>query len=225
MADDEKKADDNQSDAAASKPVAKPAPEKKKAEAPVKATSPEKAATRASVGAGTTGSPAAPEAADGMNRRGFLSWLTAGWIAFTAITLGTVTGLVRYLFPNVLFEPPQTFRAGVPGDFGVGEVSTRFKDSQAVWIVRNDTQLYVLSTVCTHLGCTPSWLAGEQKFKCPCHGSGFRQSGINFEGPAPRPLERYRVVLDETGQILVDKNKKFQYEKGEWSDPESFLRV
>ena len=81
----------------------------------------------------------------------------------------------------------------------MGDVSTRFKDQFAVWIVRTPTEIYVLSTVCTHLGCTPNWLSGEQKFKCPCHGSGFRKTGINFEGPAPRPLERYRVALADDG--------------------------
>ena len=51
------------------------------------------------------------------------------------------------------------------------------------------------ASVCTHLGCTPNWLEGEQKFKCPCHGSGFYKDGINFEGPAPRPLERYAIRI------------------------------
>ena len=37
--------------------------------------------------------------------------------------------------------------------------------------------------------------------------------------------ERWRIVLADDGQILVDKSKKFQYEKGEWDDPESFLTV
>ena len=81
----------------------------------------------------------------------------------------------------------------------------------------------MFSTVGTHLGCTPNWLGGENKFKCPCHGSGFYKTGINFEGPAPRPLERYRISLAEDGQILIDKSKKFQQEKGEWNNPESFL--
>ncbi|MCH7618738.1 MAG: ubiquinol-cytochrome c reductase iron-sulfur subunit, partial [Candidatus Marinimicrobia bacterium] len=85
--------------------------------------------------------------------------------------------------------------------------------------------IYALSTVCTHLGCTPNWLSAEGKFKCPCHGSGFYNTGINFEGPAPRPLERFRITLAEDGQILVDKNQKYQYEKGQWNDPDSFLKV
>ena len=71
----------------------------------------------------------------------------------------------------------------------------------------------------------PSWLENENKFKCPCHGSGFRKTGIHFEGPAPRPLERYRIVLGDDGQILVDKSRRYQQEKGQWSDPESFLKI
>ena len=174
----------------------------------------------------TGGGAAALAAAGGdVSRRGFLSWISAGWLAFGALTTGTLIGTVRFLFPNVLFEPPQMFRAGFPEEYTVGNVSTRFKDQFAVWIVRTPTEIYVLSTVCTHLGCTPNWLDGEQKFKCPCHGSGFRKTGINFEGPAPRPLERYKVTLADDGQILVDKTRKYQWEKGEWIDPESFLAV
>ena len=92
-------------------------------------------------------------------------------------------------------------------------------------MVRTKTEFFVLSTVCTHLGCTPNWLAAEQKFKCPCHGSGFYSTGINFEGPAPRPLERHKVALAPDGQLEVDKSKKFQQEKGQWDDPEASLQM
>jgi len=131
----------------------------------------------------------------------------------------------RFMFPNVLFEPPQQFKAGFPSEFQVGTVDQRFKESFGVFIVAEDKGIYVLRAVCTHLGCTPNWLEAENKFKCPCHGSGFYRSGINYEGPAPRPLERYRIVLADDGQILIDKTKIFAQEKGEWSSPESFLTV
>ena len=160
-----------------------------------------------------------------MNRKAFLSWLSVGWMAFAAATGGFFTVMIRFLFPNVLFEPPQSFKIGFPDDFTKGKVDTRFKKKHAVWVVRDDKSIYALSTVCTHLGCTPNWLETDRKFKCPCHGSGFRSSGINFEGPAPRPLERYRIVLANDGQILVDKTKKFNYEKGEWGRAESHLKV
>ncbi|CUS93988.1 ubiquinol-cytochrome c reductase iron-sulfur subunit [Candidatus Kryptonium thompsonii] len=92
-----------------------------------------------------------------------------------------------------------------------------------MWIVREEDGFYALLAVCTHLGCTPRWLSSENKFKCPCHGSGFRKSGINFEGPAPRPLERVKITLAEDGQILIDKGITYRYEKGEWGKPGSFL--
>jgi len=160
-----------------------------------------------------------------LDRKSFLNWLTIGWLAFAAATGGFFTAMIRFLFPNVLFEPPQSFKIGFPNDFESGKVDLRFKKSHSVWIVKDDEKIIALSTVCTHLGCTPNWLETDRKFKCPCHGSGFRSSGINFEGPAPRPLERYRIVLANDGQILVDKTKKFKYEKGEWSRSESYLKV
>ncbi len=160
-----------------------------------------------------------------MDRRTFLSWLSLGWIAFSSALagIGAMTG--RFFFPNVLFEAKQAFKVGTPDAYTIGEVSTRWKEKFAVWIVRDSESIYALSAVCTHLGCAPSWLSSEQKFKCPCHGSGFRKTGINFEGPAPRPLERFSIVLATDGQLLVDKTKKFQYEKGEWNDPESYVVV
>ena len=104
-------------------------------------------------------------------------------------------------------------------------VDVVFEKSFNGWVVGDEESILGLSTVCTHLGCTPNWLQTEEKFKCPCHGSGFRMTGINFEGPAPRPLERYKVSLSNDGQILVDKTKSFKWEKGEWENSESFLLV
>ena len=158
-----------------------------------------------------------------VSRRGFLSVLGLGWVAFSAASAAMLGAAVRFLFPNVLYEPPQEFKAGFPAEFGVGQVDERFKAEYGVWLVREETGFYALSTVCTHLGCTPNWLPGEEKFKCPCHGSGFVTSGVNIEGPAPRPLERYRIVLAEDGQILVDKNQKFQQEKGQWTMDGAYL--
>jgi cytochrome b6-f complex iron-sulfur subunit len=160
-----------------------------------------------------------------MPRRSFFSWLTVAWLAFAAATGGFLAMTVRFLFPNVLFEPPQSFKIGYPDDYQIGQVNIRWKKLHAIWVVRTTEHIYALSTVCTHLGCTPNWLDNERKFKCPCHGSGFRKSGVNFEGPAPRPLERFKIALADDGQILVDKSKLFQYEKGQWDDPESFLKV
>jgi cytochrome b6-f complex iron-sulfur subunit len=160
-----------------------------------------------------------------VTRRGFLSTLGIAWTSFAAACGAGALATTRFMFPNVLFEPPQTFKAGLPDEFLPGTVDNRFKESYGVFVIRDDASIYALKAICTHLGCTPNWLEAEDKFKCPCHGSGFYRTGINFEGPAPRPLERYRIVVTDTGQILIDKTKSFAYEKGEWSNPESFLTV
>jgi len=167
--------------------------------------------------------PAAAKAT--VTRRSFISWMTLAWTAFTASMLAAATATTRFMFPNVLFEPPPTFKAGFPNEIQVGQVDERFKQRFAIWLVRDPEGIYALSTVCTHLGCTPNWLEGEQKFKCPCHGSGYYKTGVNFEGPTPRPLERFAISLADDGQILVDKSRKFQQEKGEWSNPVSFLKL
>ena len=167
-------------------------------------------------------------------RRGLLGSLAAGWALFGLGAGAGVIGMVRFLFPNVLFEPPSSFKAGFPADYGMG-VDERFKESNGAWLVHVPSDplsgrtgidgIYALSTTCTHLGCIPNWMAADQKFKCPCHGSGFRMSGMNFEGPAPRPLERFRIVRGDDGQILVDKSQKYQWEKQQWPSPEAYLKV
>ena len=157
----------------------------------------------------------------------FGSWFAAAWTTFTLSMLAMTLGTVRFMFPNVLSEPPSTFKAGDSGNYEENKVDDKFKEIGA-WVIRSKDDrgrdiIYALSTTCTHLGCTPNWLEGEKKFKCPCHGSGFKISGVNFEGPAPRPLERYAIRKTDDGMIIVDKSRKFQKELGQWDDPDSYL--
>ncbi len=121
-----------------------------------------------------------------ITRRGFVNALNAGWLLFAGACVTGLGAFGRFMMPAVLFEPAQSFKAGFPDSYEMG-VSERFKNKFGVWIVKTEDGFYVLSTVCTHLGCTPNYLQAEAKIKCPCHGSGFKESGINFEGPAPAP--------------------------------------
>jgi len=148
-----------------------------------------------------------------------------GWVLFGGFSITTLLAAVRSSFTRILFQPPSTFKAGFPKDYAIGEVSEKWKKDYRVWIIRTDEGFYALFAKCTHLGCTPRWLTAESKFKCPCHGSGYYRSGINFEGPAPRPLERLKITLAEDGQIVIDKSVKFLYEKGDWGKPGSFLKA
>lgn len=162
-----------------------------------------------------------------------LGWVSQpvvmAWASLTAATAVSSLAMARFMMPNVLVEPPTKFKIGPVTDYGAGTVATKWKAQFGVWIVNDEIDgqqmVYALSTVCTHLGCTPNWLEGEQKFKCPCHGSGFYKTGVNFEGPAPRPLERYGIRIAEDGMLEVDKSVKFQQELGQWENAASFVPV
>jgi cytochrome b6-f complex iron-sulfur subunit len=160
------------------------------------------------------------------SRRDFLS--LGFWTLGAASLLWTLAS-VKFMFPNVRREPPSKFKVGFPDAFAPGQVQTKFIPQYGVWVVNAEydgvQQIYALKSVCTHLGCTPNWLEAEQKFKCPCHGSGFYKDGINFEGPAPRPLERYAIRIADDGQIEIDKSRTFQEEMGQWEDASSFVPV
>jgi cytochrome b6-f complex iron-sulfur subunit len=133
----------------------------------------------------------------------------------------------RFLFPTVLAEPPERFPAGAVADYPPGHVETRYRDRYGVWIVHQSyqgrPQIFALRAACTHLGCLTVWQEEQQKFKCPCHGSGFSPQGIPCEGPAPRPLERLAIRLAGDGRLEVDRSQTFHEELGQWSDPASFV--
>ena len=187
---------------------------------------------------GTLPTVAAPKAtAAAVPRRNALEDIVAmicspvviAWTSFSATMLASTLATARFMMPNVLVEPPTRFKIGPPNDYAPGTVSTKWQAQFSIWVVNGEIDgsqiIYALSTVCTHLGCTPNWLEGEQKFKCPCHGSGFYKTGVNFEGPAPRPLERVGIRLAEDGMLEVDKSVKFQKELGQWINAASFVGV
>ena len=63
-----------------------------------------------------------------------MRWLALAWIAFGAATGAGLAATVRFLFPNVLVEPPTRFKAGDPSTYGLG-VDERWKEQFGVWIV------------------------------------------------------------------------------------------
>ncbi|MGH7176765.1 MAG: Rieske 2Fe-2S domain-containing protein [Tepidisphaeraceae bacterium] len=174
---------------------------------------------------------AAAAASSKISRRSFNLALAAAWgmLAITGMTFGAM--FQAFFGPKVLKEPKKVWRVGRPDDFANPGVDEKFKRTPAgsagFWLVNlqpNENKLVALSTICTHLGCIPNWLSSENKFKCPCHGSGYYITGVNFEGPTPRPLERHAIKIDE-GYVYVDQSRVYRQELGEWDDPESFVAL
>jgi cytochrome b6-f complex iron-sulfur subunit len=160
------------------------------------------------------------------SRRDFLGRL--GWGGFAALSIIGLLGFVRSAFPRVLFLPPSKFKAGLPGDYVLGEVSDKYLRDFRTWIIHTKLGFYAIFAKCTHLGCTPRWLKSENKFKCPCHGSGYYISGLNFEGPAPRPMDRFKIYIGDDGQLVVDKSVIYVMAPGVDPNeqyPQSILKV
>jgi cytochrome b6-f complex iron-sulfur subunit len=143
-----------------------------------------------------------------VSRRGFFE-LTLGWIAAMFAICATAVGAVRFLVPNVLFEPSLVFKAGKPEDFPDGSVT--FLEEERVFLVRKGNAFRCLSAVCTHLGCTVNRTG--QGYHCPCHGSVFDDQGSVKSGPAPRALEWFLVTLSKDSRLLVDKNQRVNSDK------------
>jgi cytochrome b6-f complex iron-sulfur subunit len=135
------------------------------------------------------------------------------WASIVGFLATSLLMFFRFFLPRTIFEPSSIFRVGFPGDYGVG-VDTKYQQLYRIWVVKTSDRLFVINAVCTHLGCTPDWKASENKFKCPCHGSGYDSEGINFEGPAPRPMDRAHIELDAEGQIVVNKGRLYDWPKG-----------
>lgn len=136
------------------------------------------------------------------------------WASITGFLATSFLMFLRFFLPRSIFEPSNVFRVGTPSEYGIG-VDTKWQQQYRIWVVKTADKLFVINAVCTHLGCTPDWKQSENKFKCPCHGSGYDSEGVAFEGPAPRPMDRAHVELDAEGQIVVNKDKLYTWPKGE----------
>jgi len=162
---------------------------------------------------------------DELTRRELLSrgLTAAGWGSFAIVLAGGTIETVSFFFPRVVFRPPSTFRIGTPEAFlgnpegadtyGVALVDERWKPTQRFFVVRERDRVYALSARCAHLGCTINWFADLRVFKCPCHGSEYHSNGVNFAGPAPRPLDRFRIALSADGQLVVDTSIVYEPER------------
>ncbi|RIK73362.1 2Fe-2S ferredoxin [candidate division KSB1 bacterium] len=154
-------------------------------------------------------------------RRSFLQKLGLGGMLAGFVGLGWQS--FRALIPNVLYEPPQKFKIGMPANLADG---VTFLEDKRLYVFKEGRSFYAISGSCTHLGCTVKYtklnqpkqveLGGEKKtipfeFHCPCHGSKFYADGTNYAGPAPEPLHWYKLeVSPDDGQLVVDLNSEVE---------------
>lgn len=141
-----------------------------------------------------------------ITRRDFFS--IVGWGGILATLGGSALSFYRFYFPNVLYESQTVFKIGKPEDYPIG-LSEKWKKERQIWVVRNERGIYVMISICRHLGCTPNWFQDKQVFLCPCHGSIYDIAGNVLGGPAPKLLWRTAIKIDPIdGQIVIDFNHR-----------------
>jgi cytochrome b6-f complex iron-sulfur subunit len=153
--------------------------------------------------------PATPDVPD-LGRRQFMNLLTFGTITGTA--LGALYPVVKY------FIPPSSGGASggalakdaLGNDIRVSEflaahnagdrtLAQGLKGDPTYIIVNDDKSIrnYGLNAVCTHLGCVVPWNTAENKYKCPCHGSQYDETGKVIRGPAPLSLALAHASIED----------------------------
>jgi cytochrome b6-f complex iron-sulfur subunit len=153
------------------------------------------------------------------SRRSFLSKLGVG--ATLVAIAGQTYAFLRSLKPNVLYEEARRFKVGAPEQFGEGG---KFLEDKRLFVFRQGKTFYAISASCTHLGCTVKMqklnqskkvkvrgreFEEQHEFHCPCHGSKYYGDGTNYAGPAPRPLDYFKLeVSPDDGQLIVDMSQR-----------------
>src|SRR5512143_1096907 len=140
-----------------------------------------------------------------VSRREFLNYV---WVGSLAIFMAASGGAM------LAFAMPRFKEGEFGGIFTVGALSDKLPapDSPPVnypdlrfWLVNIGPKeaakgsgkegLAALYKVCVHLGCLYAWVDSTVRFECPCHGSKYHLDGTYIEGPAPRDLDRFKVML------------------------------
>ncbi|RPI32747.1 MAG: hypothetical protein EHM70_08155, partial [Chloroflexota bacterium] len=95
-----------------------------------------------------------------------------------------------------------------------------------LWLSNTENGVMALYKVCTHLGCLYNWNTQEGKFICPCHGSEFQSDGTYIRGPAPRSLDRFKVVIEnENGEVMAESDVESGAPLSIPDDPEAVIKV
>ena len=141
------------------------------------------------------------EARSQLSRRDFLR---LGIGALSAIALLEIGGA------SLLFMRPRSLEGEFGGMLNAGAVESfpdgsivEFPDGRFFLIRAQDGGFLAIYQRCTHLGCSVTWEANDNRFFCPCHASSFDRNGDVENPPAPRALDTFAVQISD-GAVWVD---------------------
>ena len=165
-----------------------------------------------------------------ISRRGFMRRMLGAGVGL--LSLEFVGGSLAFLWPNITEGLGATFRLGTLDDillaeprfaqgypyshsaarsFLVNIPAARALASGETADVRSPaaTDMVALWRKCPHLGCmVPELCESVKRYQCRCHGSTYNILGEKLEkGPAERGMDRFGVLIDEDGTVLIDTSE------------------
>lgn len=106
--------------------------------------------------------------------------------SFIGENIKTGKHIVGKKFQKPPFDMPANI---IPGEGKIIRIQNKnlavYKDKKG--------KIYVLSPICTHMGCTVNWNKTEKTWDCPCHGSRYNYDGKVIHGPAVRDLKKEEI--------------------------------
>lgn len=151
--------------------------------------------------------------------------LRLGFLGGTLLALAEIGGILYpFLKPNKIVGLGAKVAVGSKAD-----ILAQFKASNDTPILNTPGKFFLIHPEggivaayrkCTHLGCSVPYIASENRFHCPCHGSIYNKNTAVVEGgPAPKPLQLFHIT-EQNGTLVVDTNplNVIDRTKNEW-DP------
>lgn len=146
-------------------------------------------------------------------RRGFIVRIIQGTYALIGATMAFVVG-GAVVAPSFGRRETMWLRAGAVSNLEEGtplpitlrvarpDGPSEVVDRKVVYLVKNGSEVRVLDSTCTHLGCRTRFNTESRQIECPCHGGIYDVSGNVVSGPPPAPLRAMTARIDD-GQVMV----------------------
>ena len=137
--------------------------------------------------------------------------LRIGVLTATLLAGAELTGI---LLPFIRVIKIEGLGAKIPAG-KKADILAQFKTSNNTPILNTEGRFFLIHgpgaiaaayRKCVHLGCAVPYLASENQFHCPCHGSLYdKRTALKKGGPAPRGLDLFHIK-EINGALVVDTN-------------------
>jgi cytochrome b6-f complex iron-sulfur subunit len=143
-----------------------------------------------------------------LSRRTFLRLSLLGTIGL--LVLEALAGFFAFYTPRKFGVFGSKVTLGDPKSFAIASITT-FVEAK-LFLSHVPEGFLAMYWKCPHLGCTVQWhpeepsednLAKMGRFHCPCHGSIYNRYGQIISGPAPRPLDLFKLTV-ANGKLVAD---------------------